>query len=60
MGISISSPRKKIYKKKESLLCYFKMFTTIDVKLQKYGVKEEMCGRVENKRCIINPPHCFT
>jgi hypothetical protein len=27
---------------------------------QKGGVKEKMCGRVENNTCIINPPHYLT
>jgi len=26
---------------------------------QEDGVKEEMCGKVENSACIINPPNCL-
>jgi hypothetical protein len=24
------------------------------------GMREDICERVENNTCIINPPHCFT
>jgi hypothetical protein len=57
MGMFASSLKKNFYKKNKCLLCNIKMINRIDVNLSKGGVKEKMCGRVENNKCIISPHH---